>query len=163
MRVHVFNLYTENLGNRIVRDDAQVFLRARADEVKRRSIVVTLALLVLVGLAASFWLVTHRASKSIGSSSATAISPKSIAVLPLENLARKKRTPTFADEEDELCCRTCPRSGLKVISRNFGDAVQRAGITRNLKEIARHNWCQQRGRRQCAPVREPYSRFVQLD
>jgi TolB-like protein/class 3 adenylate cyclase/Flp pilus assembly protein TadD len=134
MRVHVFNLYTDNIGNRIVPTTLK-FSARQGRRRKRRSIVVTLALLVLVGLAASFWLVTHRSSKSIGSSNATAISPKSIAVLPFENLSEEKENAFFTDGvQNEILTDLAKIEDLKVISRT-SVLIYKAGTARNLREI----------------------------
>ena len=135
VRVHVFNLCTDKLGNGSV--PTKLKFSARRDRRrKRRSIVVTLALLLLLGLAASFWLATHLASKSIGSSSATAIPPKSIAVLPFENLSEEKENAFFSDGvQNEILTDLAKVEDLKVISRT-SVLIYKAGAARNLREIA---------------------------
>ena len=141
VRVHVFNLYTDKLGNRNI--PTKLKLSARQDrQSKRRLIVVITALFLLLGLAAGYWVIGRRLSKPVASSSApnsntTAFLPeKSIAVLPLENLSEEKENAFFADGiQDELLSNLAKIKDLKVISRT--SVMQyKSGITRNLKEIA---------------------------
>src|SRR5207247_3754006 len=65
-----------------------------------------------------------------------AITEKSVAVLPLENLSDEKENAYFADGiQDELLSNLSKIKNLKVISRT--SVMQyKSGITRNLKEIA---------------------------
>src|SRR6266513_2832806 len=136
VRVHVFNLYTDKLGNRNI--PTKLKLSARQDrQSKRRLIVVITALFLLLGLAAGYWLIGRRLSKQVASSSApnsntTAFLPeKSIAVLPLENLSEEKENAFFADGiQDELLSNLAKIKDLKVISRT--SVMQyKSGITRN--------------------------------
>src|SRR6266699_1015190 len=64
VRVHVFNLYTDQLGNRNVPTKLK-FAARRDRRSKLRPIVVTIALLLLLGLASGFWLIAHRATKPV--------------------------------------------------------------------------------------------------
>ncbi len=69
-------------------------------------------------------------------SQTAAVSEKSIAVLPLENLSEEKENAFFAGGiQDELLSNLAKIKDLKVISRT--SVMQyKSGITRNLKEIA---------------------------
>src|SRR5438552_5955378 len=140
VRIHVFNLSTDKLGNRNVPTRLKSSDAARRSRNKRRLVLVITALLLLLGLAAGYWLITHRPTKS-SSSSVTAgttpsISEKSIAVLPLENLSEEKENAFFADGiQDELLSNLAKIKDLKVISRT--SVMQyKVGITRNRKDIA---------------------------
>ncbi len=140
MRVHVFNLYTDNLGNRIVPTTLKLSAR-QGRRRKRRSIVVTLVLLVLVGLAASFILFGRWMSKSThsltttGSNITPSIPVKSIAVLPFENLSEEKENAFFSDGvQNEILTDLAKIEDLKVISRT-SVLIYKAGAARNLREI----------------------------
>jgi class 3 adenylate cyclase len=115
VRVHVVNLYTDEVGNQGV---PEKFRQAKttqpapaiaASELKpaRRSWSWIAALIIVAALAAAagFYFSSHR-SGSNAPPSATAPAPvatpeKSIAVLPFENLSSDKRTPT-----SPMVCRT---------------------------------------------------------
>jgi TolB-like protein/Tfp pilus assembly protein PilF len=140
VRVHVFNLCTDKLGSRNV--PIKLKFSARRDRrSKLRPIVVTIALLLLLGLGAGFWLVAHRIAKSVISSNATAsntttsIPVKSIAVLPFENLSEEKENAFFADGvQNEILTDLAKIEDLKVISRT-SVLIYKAGGARNLREI----------------------------
>src|SRR5204862_7505452 len=67
---------------------------------------------------------------------AVSIPDKSIAVLPLDNLSEEKANAFFADGiQEELLSSLAKIKDLKVISRT-SVMPYKAGITRNLKEIA---------------------------
>src|SRR6266550_1578678 len=123
VRVHVFNLCTDKLGNRNIPAKLKRSYARRTIQGKRRPIVVITALLVLLGLAASFWLLAHRAPKSADSSittdskTAPSIPPKSIAILPFENLSEEKQNAYFADGvQNEILTDLAKVADLKVIS-----------------------------------------------
>src|SRR5438093_9394607 len=92
VRVHIFNLWTDKLGNRNVPNKLK-FSARRDRQSERRLIIVITALFLLLGLAVGYWMIGHRLSKSLASSSAASsnaapsLPDKSIAVLPLENLS----------------------------------------------------------------------------
>jgi serine/threonine-protein kinase len=134
VRVHVFNLFTDKLGNRNV--PTKLKFPARRDRrSKHRSIAIPIALLLLLGLAASFWLVAHRTPTSVDSSSTPAIPLKSIAVLPLENLSEAKENAFFSDGvQNEILTDLAKIEDLKVISRT-SVLIYKAGVARNLREI----------------------------
>ena len=142
VRIHVFNLCKDKLGNRNVPTKLKSSYLRRVNQNNRRLIVVITALFLLLGLGAGFWMIGRRASRSIDRSStvtlstAQSIADKSIAVLPLENLSEEKENAFFADGiQDELLSNLAKIKDLKVISRT--SVMQyKSGITRNLKEIA---------------------------
>ncbi len=107
VRVHIFNLWTDKLGNRNVPNKLK-FSARRDRQSKRRLIIVITALFLLLGLAVGYWMIGHRLSKSLASSSAASSNAapsfpdKSIAVLPLENLSEEK-------ENAYSCFRIWPR------------------------------------------------------
>src|SRR6266700_3611404 len=135
VRVHVFNLYTDQLGNRNVPTKLK-FAARRDRRSKLRPIVVTIALLLLLGLASGFWLIAHRATKPVVSSNTSAMPPKSIAVLPFENLSEEKENAFFTDGvQNEILTDLAKIDDLKVISRT--SVMQyKSGVKRNLREIA---------------------------
>src|SRR5438874_7845772 len=80
------------------------------------------------------WTLFHRSSSRI---STLPMSDKSIAVLTLGNLSEEKENAFFADGiQEELLSSLAKIKDLKVISRT-SVMPYKAGITRNLKEIAR--------------------------
>ncbi len=102
---------------------------------------VAVVLICLIGL--STWYFTKSKAHTKAAAAATntltqaaAITEKSIAVLPLENLSEEKENAYFADGiQDELLSNLAKIKDLKVISRT--SVMQyKSGITRNLKEIA---------------------------
>ena len=88
---------------------------------------IVLLLVAIAGTVLFFRLTKQRALST---------SEKSVAVLPLENLTEEKENAYFADGiQDELLSDLAKIKDLKVISRT--SVMQyKAGITRNLKEIA---------------------------
>jgi TolB-like protein/class 3 adenylate cyclase/Tfp pilus assembly protein PilF len=140
-RIHVFNFFTDKLGNRDVPIKLESSYSSRNNRA-RRLFAVSTVLLLLLGVVAACWLITHRPTKSISNSTPVTTSPgssvpeKSIAVLPLQNLSEEKENAFFADGiQDELLSNLARIRDLKVISRS--SVMQyRSGITRNLREIA---------------------------
>ncbi len=128
VRVGVVNLYNSEVGNPNPPNKFRVLRQRRT---RTRWIAITAALLLLSGIIAAFIVVSKK------SAAPTAPVPvKSIAVLPLENLSDEKENAYFADGiQDELVSDLAKIKDLKVISRT--SVMQyKAGITRNLKEIA---------------------------
>ena len=103
----------------------------------------TVILLTLVGLAAAamgFYIFSQRSSSKAPPYSIarapSAISEKSIAVLPFENLSSDKENAYFADGiQDEILTRLSKIADLKVISRTSTQHYKSA--PENLPEIAR--------------------------
>jgi len=153
LRLHLFNLYKDNLGNPHLPDKLKRRRRWKpASGVGVRPVitprwpkyVLTAVLLVsAVALAISFSVFYRRGSPAVARSSSgkaaavgLAIAEKSIAVLPFENLSEEKANAYFADGvQDEILTYLAKIADLKVISRT--SALQyKSGVARNLREIA---------------------------
>jgi TolB-like protein/Tfp pilus assembly protein PilF len=126
VRIGIVNLYRENIGN------PQPPLKFQALK-KHRSRVrwagVALALLVLGAIVTAFIFVSRRPS------AVSAVTEKSIAVLPFENLSEDKANAFFADGvQDQILTDLAKIADLKVISRT--SVMQyKTGAPRNLREI----------------------------
>ncbi len=152
VRVHVVNLYTDELGNREL---PEKFQQAKATltapptsapvaKPAPRSRGLIAALIIAVGLAAvaGLYILSHRLTPK-ASPSASAPTPavvvipeKSIAVLPFENLSRDPDNAYFADGiQDEILTRLAKIADLKVISRTSTQHYKSAPD--NLREIAK--------------------------
>src|SRR5438034_983818 len=109
MQVAIVNLWSD-MGNRQL---AQKFQALKKQRVRVRWAGAAAALLLLVGIAAAFVLVSKKSARS------TSIVPeKSIAVLPFENLSRDPDNAYFADGiQEEILTRLSKIADLKVISR----------------------------------------------
>src|SRR5262249_38549154 len=131
VRVHVVNLYTDELGN----PELPVKLRRQAGVEGAVSAVATARLrsailkwILIAGLviaaatAAKLYFFLHRAGSNVPLSSGVpgsqAIPEKSIAVLPFENLSRDPDNAYFAEGiKDEILTKLATVRDLKVISR----------------------------------------------
>ncbi len=157
VRVHVVNLYTDELGNpqapetfARIKDAAALAqpLTSAPPAVKSKVplIAVTVALVLLLAL--GFWLLLLQrggGSAASASSPAAAVAPspavpnipeKSIAVLPFENLSSDKENAYFADGiQDEILTRLSKIADLKVISRTSTQHYKSA--PENLSEIGK--------------------------
>jgi TolB-like protein/class 3 adenylate cyclase/Tfp pilus assembly protein PilF len=131
-RVSVVNLYTVELGNPGVPEK----LKAAAAQRKRAafrwlslSLVSLLAVIAVIG----FLLFRYRRPLTAVE---LAVSEKSIAVLPFENLSEEKANAYFANGiQDEILTRLSKIADLKVISRTSTQHYRSA--PENLTEIAR--------------------------
>ena len=152
VRVHVVNLYTEEVGNP---EAPEKFQQAKATltapptsapvaKPAPRSRGLIAALIIAVGLAAvaGLYILSHRPtpiappSASAPTPAAVVISEKSIAVLPFENLSEDKANAYFADGiQDEILTRLAKIADLKVISRTSTQHYKSAPD--NLREIAK--------------------------
>jgi TolB-like protein/class 3 adenylate cyclase/Tfp pilus assembly protein PilF len=152
LRLHLFNLYKDNLGNPQVLEKLK-----RRKRWKQASTVhpitapgwpriVLVALLVsAIALAISSLIFFHQASPptttapapgATAASALAAIPEKSIAVLPFENLSDEKENAYFADGvQDEILTGLSRVADLKVISRT-STMQYKVGAERNLREIA---------------------------
>src|SRR6184192_1105870 len=102
----------------------------------RSALIGALGLLVVI---AAGWWFSHRWNQSTStprqSEAATAISGKSIAVLPFENLSRDPDNAFFTDGvQDEILTYLAKIADLKVISR-MSVMQYKSGAPRNLREI----------------------------
>src|SRR5437667_8138954 len=148
LRLHLFNLYKDGLGNPQVPEKLRRGRRRPASAVSVRPItaprlprvvLMTAFLVSAVALVISSLIFLNRAPPTTVSralSTLAAIPEKSIAVLPFENLSNEKQNAYFADGvQDEILTGLSRVADLKVISRT--SVIQsKAGPTRNLREIA---------------------------
>jgi TolB-like protein/class 3 adenylate cyclase/Tfp pilus assembly protein PilF len=139
VRVHVVNLYTEELGNPEV---PEKFSRLPAVEAAvsaakkkgtqtsgRKYFLIISLIIVAAAAAAGFYIFSHR-------SSSKAILDKSVAVLPFANLSEDKANAYFAEGiQDEILTRLSKIADLKVISRTSTQHYKSA--PENLPEIAK--------------------------
>jgi TolB-like protein/class 3 adenylate cyclase/Tfp pilus assembly protein PilF len=152
LRLHLFNLYKENLGNPQVPEKLKRGRRSKqavgpitSPGWPRIALLATL-LLSAVALVISFLIFFHRTSPSPTTSTRpettatggpTAVPRKSIAVLPFENLSDEKENAYFADGvQDEILTNLAKIADLKIISRT-SVRQYKSGIARNLSEISR--------------------------
>ena len=150
LRLHLFNLYKENLGNQQVPEKLKRRKRwKQASTVwpigtsRWPRIMLVALLLSAIAVVISSLILFHRAtSPKVTSapgarvSTAASIPEKSIAVLPFENLSDEKENAYFADGiQDEILTDLARVADLKVISRT--SVMQyKTGTKRNLREIA---------------------------
>jgi TolB-like protein/Tfp pilus assembly protein PilF len=153
LRLHLVNLYKDNLGNPHLPDKLKRRRRwKQTSGVSVRPVItprwphylLTAVLLVsAVALAISFSVFYRAGSSPVARSSAERaaavgllIAEKSIAVLPFENLSSDKENAYFADGiQEEILTRLSKIADLKVISRTSTQRYKSA--PENLREIAR--------------------------
>jgi TolB-like protein/class 3 adenylate cyclase/Flp pilus assembly protein TadD len=141
-RVHVFNLYTDEVGNRglpaklkrIAQEPARggvVTSTGESLRSKRGLIAATVLLAIALALGFVFWVASHRAAPK-----STSTSQKSIAVMPFANLSHDPDNAYFAEGiQDEILTRLAKIADLKVISRTSTQQYQ--SKPSNLSEIAK--------------------------
>jgi len=138
VKLDLVNFYNDEAGNREPPEKFKQAAReekAKADRLasarRRRQILTGAILLLAIVATLAFWTLFRRSPPKTA-----ALSEKSIAVLPLENLSEEKDNAYFADGvQDELLSNLAKIKDLKVISRT--SVMQyKSGITRNLKKIA---------------------------
>src|SRR6266581_4056091 len=153
LRLHLVNLYKDNLGNPHLPDKLKRRRRwKRTSAVSVRPVItprwpkyVLTAVLLLsaVALAISFSVFYRRGSPAVARSSSgkaaaggVPIAEKSIAVLPFENRSEEKGNAYFADGiQEEILTRLSKIADLKVISRTSTQHYKSA--PENLTEIAK--------------------------
>ncbi len=152
LKLHIFNLYKDNLGNPQVPETLKRKRSRHPSGVRIDKVitpgwpkyVLTAVLLVsAVALAISFSVFYRRASPAVSRSSSgkapdigLPIAEKSIAVLPFENRSEDKANAYFANGiQDEILTRLSKIADLKVISRTSTQHYKNA--PENLPEIAR--------------------------
>ena len=152
LRLHIFNLYKDNLGNPHVPQKLKRGRRwkqasgaaVRPLSVPRWPKLALIAALSVsaVALAISFSIFSRRGSPTIAQTPsegvAGAVAPipgKSIAVLPFRNLSDEKENAYFADGvQNEVLTDLATIADLKVISRT--SVMQyKSDVARNLREI----------------------------
>jgi TolB-like protein/class 3 adenylate cyclase/Tfp pilus assembly protein PilF len=149
-RVHVVNLYTEEVGNR----EAPQKFRQLGRQAKTPgfgpegklgvpwALIATVITIGALAVGVLFWLrrgapalTGVAASPTPAAANVSAVPEKSIAVLPFENLSRDPDNAFFTDGvQDEILTDLARVADLKVISRT--SVMQyKSGIMRNLREI----------------------------
>ena len=148
LRLHLFNLYKDGLGNPQVPEKLRRGRRRPRSAISVRPVtaprwpkVVLLVVLVVsaIALVISSLIFLNRAPPTTAAravSALAAIPEKSIAVLPFENLSAEKENAYFADGvQDEILTGLSRVADLKVISRT--SVMQyKAGPKPNLREVA---------------------------
>jgi len=145
VKIEIVNFYTDGVGNAAVPANVAARRHGQAaasqketarSRVKQRILQAALGLAALLILASTFF--AYRASrKAKPTSDVPAVSEKSIAVLPFENLSEEKENAFFADGiQDDVLTSLAKVSDLKVISRTSVSQYRGGGAARNLREIA---------------------------
>src|SRR5437899_6241167 len=153
LRLHLFNLYKDNLCNPKVpeklkrrrrwKQTSGVSVRPVTTPHWPKYVLTAILLVSAVALAISFSVFYRRGSPAVARSSAgkaddvgLPIAEKSIAVLPFENLSEDKANAYFADGiQYEILTRLSKIADLKVISRTSTQHYKSA--PENLPEIAK--------------------------
>ena len=151
LRVHIFNLYKDALGNPEVPEKLRQrkgskqapALRQISAPLSSKTVLITGLLVAAIGLVIGSLFFFHRAplarapaSEAAATTALAAIPEKSIAVLPFENRSEDKANAYFADGiQDEILVRLSKIADLKVISRTSTEHYKSA--PENLPEIAR--------------------------
>ena len=144
LRLHLFNLYKDGLGNPQVPEKLKRRMWKQGPvltPLRWPKLLLGTALIVSVlALAMSVWFSFHREAKNIAEvlkKGATASIPeKSIAVLPFENFSTDKENAFFADGiHDEVLTYLAKLADLKVISRTSVMQYKNAAM-RDVREIA---------------------------
>jgi TolB-like protein/tetratricopeptide (TPR) repeat protein/class 3 adenylate cyclase len=152
LRLHIVNLYKDNLGNPQVPEKLKrgrwkhkpAVVRPVSSPGWPKPLLVVVLVVSAVALVASSLFFFNRASSppttfsEETASKATVLVPeKSIAVLPFENLSDEKENAYFADGvQDEILTGLAKVADLKVISRT--SVMQyKSGLIRNLREVAK--------------------------
>jgi serine/threonine-protein kinase len=129
MRLGVFTLYLDEIGNRELPKKFQALDKHRA---RARRLIVAAALLALAAIVAGVFLILSRADRT----RKLTASEKSIAVMPFENLSDDRENTYFADGvQEEILTDLANIADLKVISRT--SVMQyRNRAAHNVREIA---------------------------
>jgi TolB-like protein/class 3 adenylate cyclase len=127
VRVSVVNLYDDQFGNAKLPRKFETVQKRRT---RLRWAEAAVALVVLAAIIAGVVFLMRTPTHS-----AVAISEKSIAVLPFENLSEEKQNEFFTDGvQDEILTDLAKIADLKVISRT--SVMQyKSGVARNLRKI----------------------------
>jgi TolB-like protein/Tfp pilus assembly protein PilF len=146
VRIHAFNLHTEELGNPEAPKKFKNAQRITSVGRTKLSLAGILAIILLIAIAIvalifspailKMWATAQRNNHTQANQTATSSLPeKSIAVLPFANLSSDKENAYFADGiQDEILTRLSKIADLKVISRTSTQHYKSA--PKNLREIA---------------------------
>jgi TolB-like protein/class 3 adenylate cyclase/Tfp pilus assembly protein PilF len=155
LRLHLFNLYKDGLGNPQVPEKLRRGRRRPASAVSVRpitaprwpkaaftiaflgsAVALVVSSLIFLNRAPPTTVATAPAPEAKAAGTLAAIPEKSIAVLPFENLSNEKENAYFADGvQDEILTGLSRVADLKVISRT-SVMEYKAGPRRNLREVA---------------------------
>jgi TolB-like protein/class 3 adenylate cyclase/Tfp pilus assembly protein PilF len=143
VRVHLVNLYTDELGNRALPEKLKRFRESQDATILKPPttrrigwLAVGSVVLILGALAIGTFIFRPKREANSSVPAMPLIPEKSIAVLPFENLSRDPDNAYFATGiQDEILTRLAKISALRVISRN--STQQYAAKPGNLSEIAR--------------------------
>src|SRR5438552_5334415 len=138
--IDVVNFYDGKVGNAELPEklnQARREEKARADNLaharRRKRMFHGAGVITAIALSIALWSFFHWRSSRM----AAAITDKSIAVLPFENLSAEKENAFFADGvQNEILSDLAKIADLKVISR-ASVIIYKAGSARNLREIGR--------------------------
>src|SRR5438094_806191 len=154
LRLHLVNLYKDNLGNphlpeklkrgRRWKQTSGVSVRPVITPRWPKYVLTAVLLVSAVALAISFSVFYRRSSPAVARSSSgkaadvgLPIAEKSIAVLPFQNLSDQKENAYFADGvQDEILTALTKIADLKVISR-MSTMQYKATAERDVREIAK--------------------------
>jgi TolB-like protein/class 3 adenylate cyclase/Tfp pilus assembly protein PilF len=138
LRLHLFNLYKDNLGNphlpeklkRGWKQAPRAAIRPISAPRWPKFALIAALLVSAIALATSYSIFFRRGGQ------AASIAQKSIAVLPFENLSDDKENAYFTEGVgEEILTDLAKIADLKVISRT--SVMQyKSGVSRNLREIA---------------------------
>src|ERR1700719_3676533 len=144
LRLHIFNLAKDNLGNPNLPQKLKRGMRWKQMSAPVRPVgtprwpqwvLVVVVLLSAVTLAVTFSIFFRRGAVIQSSSPATFVPEKSIALLPFENRSDDKANAYFADGiQDEILTRLSKIADLKVISRTSTQHYK--SVPENLRDIA---------------------------
>jgi TolB-like protein/Tfp pilus assembly protein PilF len=143
VRVHLVNLYTDELGNRTPPEKLKRFRELQNATVRKPTTTrhmswpaVGAVVLILGALAIGTFIFRPKREANSSVPAMPPIPEKSIAVLPFENLSHDPDNAYFATGiQDEILTRLAKISALRVISRT--STQQYAAKPGNLSEIAR--------------------------
>jgi TolB-like protein/class 3 adenylate cyclase/cytochrome c-type biogenesis protein CcmH/NrfG len=144
IRVHVVNLYTEELGNPETpekfkqaagaREAAAISAPIEKPAARKRAMIGAMLLMIAVIVTGLLIFVTKRSPT--GTITSTPTREKSIAVLPFDNLSEEKANAYFADGiQDEILTKLAGIGDLKVISRK--STAKYKSTPEDLKTVAR--------------------------
>ena len=146
-RLHVINFYNHEIGNpatpnKLSKPD-EAAASAASQPARRRYSAIALGIgaLIVVGAAALFYASRTALRTAAGRvqpalASAAAVSEKSIAVLPFENLSDDKSNAYFSEGiQDEILTRLSKIAALKVISRTSTQKYKSAPD--NLRDVGK--------------------------
>src|SRR5207248_1509673 len=110
-------------------------IQTQSKSTSRKFLPAAIVLLLIIGIGWWWTAQSHRNPPSPAAPSAVAVTEKSIAVLPFENLSRDPDNAFFTDGvQDEILTDLSRIADLKVISRT--SVMQyKTGAARNLREI----------------------------